>query len=419
MVSVIMPAFNRAYIIERAIQSVVNQTYRDWELIIIDDASEDRTQEVVKEYMNSNVVYFRNQKNLGANVSRNIGVAHAKGDLLAFLDSDNYWPEDKLEIQMEIMKRNQEKRCFLYGKARVADGEVVRIFPKNIYSHEELKEKEMLGNILDLNTMLLKKEIFKEAGAFDEELERFQDWELILRLMICFDVEAIGCDKILSYNEIQENSIGRRAGYIGACGKILRKHLCSRLPEKNMLDYLLGLWAEDGEDKKLAIETIGGIGTADVRLLPEAVRLLTDMQELLAGQREKLRISHNMEELLYEWHEKNLASPKGTLFSHYFNDDSAIKKIAVYGYGKLGRLFLGEIGRLPVEVVYIIDRRAECFEGLVMKRPEDRLETVDLIVVAVLDKAGEIQEGLRRRYYGKIITLAELIKRNKESGKNG
>lgn len=419
MVSIIMSTFDRAYIIDRAIRSVINQTYEDWELIVVDDASKDNTEEVVKKYTIPKIRYYRNQRNLGANTSRNIGAAHAKGDMLAFLDSDNYWPKDRLEWQMELMERNREKRCFLYGKASVVDGGETRIFPDSIYSHMELKAREMLGNVLDLNTIMLKKEIFEEAGAFDEELARFQDWELILRLMYSFGVEAIGCDQILSYNEIQENSIGRSASYIEACGKILKKHMCSRLPEKDMLDYLLGIWSADGEDKKSAMKTIGEIGDADVRLLPEAVRLLAELQEVLARQRDKFRVSHGMEELIYEWHEKNLVSPKGTLFSRYFYDGSVITKIAVYGYGKLGSLFLSEIIKLPVDVAYIIDKKAESFEGMVVKRPGDRLEQVDLIVVAVLDKAEEIRDSLSKMYHGDIVTLAELIKRDKEDGKKG
>ena len=76
MISIIMPTYNRAYIIERAIQSVIQQTYKDWELIIVDDASDDHTKDVVMKYLSYNIQYYVNSINKGANLSRNIGVQY-------------------------------------------------------------------------------------------------------------------------------------------------------------------------------------------------------------------------------------------------------------------------------------------------------------------------------------------------------
>ena len=118
MVSIIMPTYNRAYIIERAIVSVIHQTYEDWELIIVDDASKDNTREIVKKYISNKILYFENFENKGSNESRNIGVRNAKGEYIAFLDSDNYWPENRLELQISGIEECVYKRCFFLWKSR-------------------------------------------------------------------------------------------------------------------------------------------------------------------------------------------------------------------------------------------------------------------------------------------------------------
>ena len=119
MISIIMPTYNRAYIIEQAIESILVQTYKDWELIIVDDASTDTTEQVVSKYLCSKIRYYVNNENKGANYSRNFGADCAKGEVLTFLDSDNYWPETRLEIQYERFKRYESKNCFLYGKVQI------------------------------------------------------------------------------------------------------------------------------------------------------------------------------------------------------------------------------------------------------------------------------------------------------------
>ena len=107
MASIIMPSYNTARFISGSIESVLAQTYANWELIIVDDCSTDHTDDVVKPYLNdSRIIYIKNKKNYGAAVSRNRALREAKGKWIAFLDSDDLWLPEKLEKQISFMEEN-------------------------------------------------------------------------------------------------------------------------------------------------------------------------------------------------------------------------------------------------------------------------------------------------------------------------
>lgn len=107
LVSIITPSYNTANFIGETIESVLNQTYTNWEMIIVDDCSPDNTDEVVSAYLSdSRIKYIKNEKNSGAAVSRNRALREAKGKWIAFLDSDDLWTPDKLEKQIAFMKDN-------------------------------------------------------------------------------------------------------------------------------------------------------------------------------------------------------------------------------------------------------------------------------------------------------------------------
>lgn len=107
LVSIVMPSYNTGNFISETINSVLKQTYTNWELIVVDDCSKDNTDEVVKEFLNDErIKYIKNEKNSGAAVSRNRAIKEAKGRWIAFLDSDDLWTEDKLEKQIKFMEDN-------------------------------------------------------------------------------------------------------------------------------------------------------------------------------------------------------------------------------------------------------------------------------------------------------------------------
>ena len=106
LVSIIMPSYNTASYIGLTIKSILNQTYQEWELIIVDDCSIDETDNIVYSFKDKRIRYYKNQKNLGAAVCRNRALREARGRWIAFLDSDDLWKSEKLEKQVAFMKKN-------------------------------------------------------------------------------------------------------------------------------------------------------------------------------------------------------------------------------------------------------------------------------------------------------------------------
>ena len=106
MISIVMPTYNRAYIIDSSIKSVLAQTYSDFELIIVDDGSTDDTEKVIKSFNDKRIRYIKLEKNSGASHARNIGIENAKGEYITFHDSDDTMASTKLEEQYNYMKEN-------------------------------------------------------------------------------------------------------------------------------------------------------------------------------------------------------------------------------------------------------------------------------------------------------------------------
>lgn len=140
LVSIIMPSYNTERFIADSIQSVLNQTYQNWELIIVDDCSTDNTDTVVASFTDSRIRYLKNDVNSGAAVSRNRALREAKGKWIAFLDSDDLWAPEKLEKQIKFMEENDYH--FSYTNYEKIDEESNKL---NIFvsGPKEVTEKDM------------------------------------------------------------------------------------------------------------------------------------------------------------------------------------------------------------------------------------------------------------------------------------
>lgn len=203
MISVIIPTFNREKTIKRAMDSVLNQTYKNIELIVVDDCSNDKTEEIVKKYNDSRVKYDRLDKNSGACVARNKGVQLAKGEYIAFQDSDDEWHEDKLEKQIACLESNKADICFCSLNNICLNGEK-EIIPKNKIESEQIKERILKNNFISTQTIFGKKECFVDE-KFDRDFPRFQDWDLVIRLSQKYKI--VHCDEVLVNMYKQKDSM--------------------------------------------------------------------------------------------------------------------------------------------------------------------------------------------------------------------
>lgn len=186
-VSIILPTHNRAQRLKQSIKSILHQTYPDFELIVIDDASTDKTAEVVKSFKDKRISYFRQQKNRGAAAARNVGLKKARAKLIAFNDDDDIWDKRKLEKQVKAFTQAEPKIGVVYVGMKRIKGNEIKYFPEEVVGEKGKKEgniqKELyLENFIGLPTAVIRKECFEKVGLFDEALPPYGDWELFLRI---------------------------------------------------------------------------------------------------------------------------------------------------------------------------------------------------------------------------------------------
>ncbi|NMM39122.1 MAG: glycosyltransferase family 2 protein [Glaciimonas sp.] len=182
-VSIIIPSYNRGYCIAQCIQSALNQTFTDFEIIVVDDASNDDTQAQVMNIFDSRIHYLTHETNRGGAVARNTGIRIAQGEFVAFLDSDDYWQPDKLEKQIASLRRLGPQWGLSYTWLSCVDEdgmETLRINPEiEGACFEEMLVKNFMGTF---SNIVVRKSLLIEVGALDESFRSCQDWDLFIRL---------------------------------------------------------------------------------------------------------------------------------------------------------------------------------------------------------------------------------------------
>jgi glycosyltransferase involved in cell wall biosynthesis len=208
LISVIIPAYNAEKTIKETIESVLNQTFSDFELIVINDGSQDSTLDIVSSISDPRIKVF-SYSNSGPQKSRNRGIAIATGDYLAFLDSDDLWTPDKLEAQLKALQENPEA-AVAYSWTDYIDE-----FGAFLYSGSHATEtgdvyaKLLVENFLENGSNpLICRNALTKMGGFDESLSASQDWDLYLRLANQYYFTAIPRSQIfyrLSNHSISSN----------------------------------------------------------------------------------------------------------------------------------------------------------------------------------------------------------------------
>lgn len=194
LVSVIIPTHKRAHLLRRAIKSVLSQTWQDYELIVVDDASGDGTPDVIASFHDRRIKYVRHEMNRGGPAARNTGIGMARGRYIALLDDDDEWHATKLEKQINAFKEAANGVGFIYSGFEVRDenGEVVgTTLPAHRGNlHMNLLQRNMIGGS---SVPLIKRECFDKVGFFDESLTSCQDWDMWMRIYVLMNL--IVCQK--------------------------------------------------------------------------------------------------------------------------------------------------------------------------------------------------------------------------------
>lgn len=181
-VSVIIPSYNRAHCIAACIQSVLNQTMQDLEVIIVDDCSKDNTEEVVNKIQDPRVKFIRHDKNQGGAVARNTGIEKASGEFIAFLDSDDLWLPNKLEKQISFMEEKGDSfgLCYTWFILQDPEGNEIMRLEYDIQGREipELLIRNYVGTF---SSVVFRASVLKAVNGLDPKMRSCQDWDLFIR----------------------------------------------------------------------------------------------------------------------------------------------------------------------------------------------------------------------------------------------
>ena len=195
LVSVIIPTYNRDWIVKEAIDSVLAQDFNDYELIVVDDGSDDRTPEILAAYEDQ--LTMIRQANSGVSAARNRGIAAAAGRLIAFLDSDDLWLPQKLSAQVKFFADHPDAVICQTEERWVRNG--VRVNPKkrHLKFSGMIFERSLALCLVSPSAVMIKRSLFKAVGVFNEELPACEDYDLWLRISCRYPVDLIDTPLII------------------------------------------------------------------------------------------------------------------------------------------------------------------------------------------------------------------------------
>ncbi|WP_425880017.1 glycosyltransferase family 2 protein [Acinetobacter sp. TWP2-2-3] len=225
LVSIIMPAYNAEKLISDSINSVLSQTYKNFELIVIDDCSQDQTSQVVENFIlkDKRVKLIKNIKNKGVAETRNTGLDQAKGDYVAFLDSDDKWDNNKLEKQLAVLKERNDVDV-VYGSYYRFNNDGIKNIVKvpNLLDKKELLKGNPIGNLTAIYN-------FKKYSQIRQKNIGHEDYLFWLEIFNSSpDVKGIGIQEPIAYYRVAEDAKNLSGNKLKAASwtwTIYRKHL--------------------------------------------------------------------------------------------------------------------------------------------------------------------------------------------------
>ena len=198
-VSIVIPTFNRAHLVARAIESVLKQSYKNFELIVVDDGSTDDTPIHLKSLIESGSIQFHQKENAGVASARNFGVSKTRGQWLAFLDSDDEWLPHKLQDQIEFLKAHQHLKVVYGEETWMRNG--VRVNQKKHHkkSGGYIFEKCLEQCLIAPSSVLIERKLFDELNGFDESFIVCEDYDLWIKISSQHEIGFIEHPLILKY----------------------------------------------------------------------------------------------------------------------------------------------------------------------------------------------------------------------------
>jgi glycosyltransferase involved in cell wall biosynthesis len=205
LVSIITPMYNNQAVIKETIESVLSQSYQNWELILVDDASNDKTTSIVEsmQTMDNRIHLILQNTNRGAAEARNLGTKNAKGNYIAFLDSDDIWEKHKLEKQVKLLDSNITDVCFGSYEHMDSAGKSLnkKVYALPKLSYNKLLKANYIGNLTGIYNS------DRIGKIYTKDLKKRQDWLLWLEALKRSENPAIGIEETIAYYRISECSL--------------------------------------------------------------------------------------------------------------------------------------------------------------------------------------------------------------------
>jgi GT2 family glycosyltransferase len=199
LVSVIIPTFNRAFFVKRAINSVLNQCNHNFEIIVVDDGSTDDTEFLLSPLFKEGKIKYFKQRNLGVSAARNFGASKASGELLSFLDSDDEWLPTKLQEQIDFLQKNPFLHIVYGQEIWIRNGKRVNQRVTHQKYEGWIFDKCIQQCFIAPSSVMLKTKLFYEMGGFDEEFVVCEDYDLWLKISSLYEIGYIHNPIIIKY----------------------------------------------------------------------------------------------------------------------------------------------------------------------------------------------------------------------------
>ncbi|MGP8312068.1 glycosyltransferase family 2 protein [Enterocloster aldenensis] len=395
-VSVIIPTYNRCGTILKSVESVLGQSYEDLECIIVDDGSDDGTEDIIRGIKDERIIYIKNNLRLGAAKSRNIGYGYATGSVIGFNDSDDIWNKHKLSMQLEVL--NQDTNYgMVYCPYLYSTGDIIRRMPSYDIPVKLLSGRMfdflLEGNVIGTPTMLIKKSCFMELGGFDESLKALEDYDLALRISQKCEIGFVDVCLVNAYH-VDKGVDSHYLNALDACFKILDKFKCGS--KKNGLYSLILKYIPLIKDCTIKEQMVKCI---QIDSLSGKVYLnyAFEMSERWTQQKEK-------EQMLISLIDKADYTDIWNKLFHEMN----IRNVAIYGCGSFGQVLSKQFAKCNVHFWGMIDRKVTEYEGTSVYKTTNIPNEIDAIIITVYSSSLNTEE-LAKKTKAKILHLDEVL----------
>ncbi len=420
LVSIITSVYNCQDYAGEMLESFLNQTYQDWECIIIDDASTDHTWNVIKQYNDKRIITIHNKQNEGLTRNLNKGIALAKGKYLIRIDGDDKAFPTRLEKQVDFMENHPEV---------VVSGSYMQNFGqrydtvKAVLDNDRLRVHMLFNSVMYHPTFIIRREILNQYDiCYDEDFRFAQDYNLLYQLMQHGELANI--PEPLVKRRVHGDQIGMtRYEQQRKCAdntrKLMLKLLGTALTEQEEMIWLK--WCVDctfgcTDDERETIQAVlnrimyanrkTGLFKQDIleKSLRERIHRSSSIRK-----EDTIKEKDKYQRLFQMMNQWVRVKQEGKNVAEYLAR-KGYKKIAVYGMGCAGETLFHELLSQDIEIAYFIDRNAENLHSdIPVVAPDNITETVDSVIVTAITFYDEIKAVLRDKTESPIVSLEEIV----------